>query len=247
MIRSTAQFSAAHGLEEEGRVSTQPIPDVQLIDNTSQRLACALVLDCSGSMSGKPIEALNQGLRVLETELKADAIASQRVQLLVVRIGEHPTNLQPVSIVSEWTDANGFSAPTVEASGSTPLGVGVRLALQRIAEQVKKYNDAGIACNRPWVWMISDGAPTDPDWEDAARECREAVDRGKVVVFAIGTEGADHKALAKFTDRVVMLHGLKFAELFLYLSRTASVGSRSAPGAEVQAPPPTGWGTPIPA
>ena len=65
---------------------SQPIiPDVQLVDNSEQRTPLVLVLDCSGSMDGAPIQQLNQGLKLLEQELKGDAIAAKRVRLLVVR------------------------------------------------------------------------------------------------------------------------------------------------------------------
>ena len=62
------------------------IDDIALQDNTSQRLPCVLVLDGSGSMEGNPISELNQGLKTLEEELKKDDTASQRVQLLVIRL-----------------------------------------------------------------------------------------------------------------------------------------------------------------
>ena len=49
---------------------TSLIPDVSFIDNSEQRTPLILVLDCSGSMDGQPIAQLNQGLKLLEEELK---------------------------------------------------------------------------------------------------------------------------------------------------------------------------------
>ena len=46
------------------------IPDIQLQDNTEQRLACVLVLDGSGSMSGEKIDKLNEGLKSLDRLLR---------------------------------------------------------------------------------------------------------------------------------------------------------------------------------
>lgn len=51
------------------------IPDVSFIDNSEQRTPLILVLDCSGSMQGQPIAQLNEGLKLLEEELKQDVIA----------------------------------------------------------------------------------------------------------------------------------------------------------------------------
>ena len=54
--------------------------DLAFTANNSQRLACALVLDCSGSMQqDNHINQLNEGVKILEQELKRldGAIAAQ--------------------------------------------------------------------------------------------------------------------------------------------------------------------------
>ena len=40
-----------------------PFADVTFVDNPEPRCACVLLLDASGSMSGKPIAQLNAGLK----------------------------------------------------------------------------------------------------------------------------------------------------------------------------------------
>ena len=52
-------------------------------ENPEPRCPCVLVLDTSGSMSGKPIDQLNAGYQALLTELLEDALASKRVELAV--------------------------------------------------------------------------------------------------------------------------------------------------------------------
>jgi uncharacterized protein YegL len=213
------------------------IPDVALIDNTSQRLPCALVLDASGSMSGPPISELNKGLRLLELELKSDDIASQRVQLLIIQFGGD----DEVRVLGDWTDAMAFTAPSLEASGRTPMGMAVREALNKIQEQKARYDAHGIASNRPWLFLITDGDPTDANWDSSAAECRAAEEAGKVVVFCIGVGDAKLDSLRRFSVREPLkLQGLNFRELFIWLSRSTSKGSRAAQGSNVQMPAPTG-------
>ena len=215
------------------------IPDVVLTDNTSQRLPCVLVLDGSGSMDGDPVRELNAGLKILEEELKNDDTAAQRVQLLVIRLGDD----NDVEVVTDWTDALDFSAPTVEANGLTPLGKAMLMALDKIEEQKENYRDHDIPYNRPWIFLVTDGVPTDLDWEDAAADCRQAEDDNKAVIFTIGTEGADFEALKKFSNRSpVRLDGLKFRELFVWLSRSASSGSKASQDTVVQLEAPDDWG-----
>jgi|SRR5215831_8096560 len=215
------------------------IPDVALIDNTSQRLPCVLLVDGSGSMSGAPIDELNAGLCLLEEELKKDDIASQRVQLLVVRFG----GLNNVEIVTDWTDAMSFNAPYITSGGLTPIGAAVRLGLTKLEEQKARYRANGIAYNRPWIFLLTDGAPTDDDWQQAAAQSRAAEQDGKLIFFAIGVGmDVDLVKLAQFSTRPpVRLQGLKFRELFLWLSRSTSSASKAAQGTNVQLPPPSDW------
>lgn len=214
------------------------IPDVVLRDNTSQRLPCVLVLDGSTSMRGRPIDELNAGLKVLEEELKCDPVASQRVQLFIIRVG----GFDEVEVLCDWTDAMEFEAPEVVANGNTPLGRGVSEGLAAIEAQKKNYKNHQIPYNRPWMFVITDGAPTEYDWEKHAADAQAAEKNNKVVIFPIGTEGANFSCLEKFSARKPMkLRGLAFSELFVWLSRSASVGSQSAADEIVQLPA-VGWG-----
>lgn len=215
------------------------IPDISLQDNTSQRLPCILVLDGSGSMAGVSIDELNSGLRILEAQLKADDIASQRVQLLVIRFGGE----DEVTILSDWTDAMDWTAPTIDADGRTPIGMAMRNALSLLEEQKQKYRSYGIPYNRPWIFLITDGEPTDNGWEKVAIECRNAETSGKAVIFGIGTGDANLEQLGQFSVREpIKLDGLKFKELFIWLSQSASSASRTTQGTSTQLPSISGWG-----
>ena len=214
------------------------IPDLVLQDNTSQRLPCVVVLDGSTSMSGEAITNLNAGLKVLEKELKSDDIASMRVQLLIIRIG----GFSDAEIIVDWTDAIDFEAPDIEANGTTPLGKGVDLALSEIEKQKLKYRENQIPYNRPWLFVITDGSPTDNGWEKSAQKACEAEKKDKVVIFTIGTDGANFENLDRFSSRgALMLKNLDFKELFIWLSQSVSVGSQTELNSSAQLPA-ASWG-----
>ena len=218
-------------------MSPEMIPDVGFSDNANQRTPCVLVLDGSSSMEGDPITELNKGLKTFETQLKANPLSALRVQVLVIRIG----GWEAAEVLSDWCDAIDFTAPTVTANGSTPLGNGMSLALQKIEEQKRAYDANGITSTRPWIIMISDGEPNDQGWEQVADQCKTAEQQKKVVVYPIGTASADFDALGRFSNRSPKkLSGLNFNELFIWLSRSMSVVSNSSPGDRVQLPA-TGW------
>lgn len=220
------------------------IPDIALAENTSQRLPCVVILDGSTSMSHDgAIDALNAGLKTLEADLKADDVARQRVRVLVLRIGAP----HDVEVVTDWTDAIDFEAPEIEANGTTPLGAGVRYALQEIEAEKARYRDNGVPYNRPWLFILTDGEPTDMGWEQAAQECRQAEEQGRVSVFCVGIGDGDLKKLSLFSPRQPLkLKGLAFREFFLWLSRSARAGSKAAPSESIQMAAPQDWAT-IPA
>lgn len=219
-------------------MSSHALPDITLQDNTSQRLPLVLLLDVSGSMSGKPIDELNESLKILEAELKNDPIASQRVQILLIEFG----GIKDVDIIAEWVDAMDFEAPILQASGATPMGAAVRLGLGKLEEQKMRYRNAGIPYNRPWVFLITDGGPTD-EWQEIAQQAKIAEKEGKLIFFSIGVgEGVSLSTLSSFSERQpVRLQGLKFKELFLWVSASARSASKSAPGTNVQLPPTNSW------
>ena len=184
------------------------------------------------------IGALNDGLKLLESDLKADDVARQRVRILVLRVGAP----QDVEVVTDWTDAIEFEAPEIEANGMTPLGAGVRRALDEIEAEKGRYREHGIPYNRPWLFVLTDGEPTDPDWERAADECRAAEESGRVSVFCVGVGAANMAKLGRFSPRQPLgLKGLAFREFFLWLSRSARAGSKSAPSDTSQMAAPQDW------
>lgn len=217
------------------------IPDVQLIDNSEQRTPIVLVLDCSGSMDGGSIQQLNQGLSLLEKELKGDTIAAKRVHLLVVKIGGN----DEAQIVGDWMDAMEFVAPSLQANGTTTTGMAVDLALSKIEEEKQRFKQASVAYTRPWLFLMSYGEPSD-DWHGAAERCRQAEKANKVAIFPIAIgEGANTVTLGEFSGRgpmaVKRMQGLKFREMFLWLSASLKVVSQSRPGGQVQLPATDNW------
>jgi uncharacterized protein YegL len=90
--------------------------------------------------------------------------------------------------------------------------------------------------------VLTDGEPTDHDWESAAEECRGAEESGRVSVFCVGVGDANLAKLGKFSPRQPLsLKGLAFREFFLWLSRSARAGSKSAPSENIQMAAPSDW------
>jgi uncharacterized protein YegL len=91
--------------------------------------------------------------------------------------------------------------------------------------------------------MITDGEPTD-EWQAAARLAKAEAASKNLTLFAVGVGDANTSVLKQFTERVVKLDGLKFRELFIWLSQSQQRVSSSKVG-EQTALPPVGFGAPV--
>jgi uncharacterized protein YegL len=218
--------------------SFEQIPfDPGLVDNPEPRCARLLLLDNSGSMRGSPISELNQGLKVFREELAADALASKRVEVGIVTFG-------PVKIETDFVSAQTFTAPTLSVAGDTPMGEAIATGLNMLRDRKAAYKAAGISYYRPWVFMITDGGPTD-SWQNAAQLVREGEQSKAFSFYAVGVEGANFDVLRQIAVKEPLkLKGLQFRELFAWLSSSLGSVSKSTVGDQVpleNPAAPNGW------
>ena len=188
-------------------------------------------------MSGERIAELNRGLETFADELRSDAMAAKRVEVAVITFG-------PVQTVQNFVTADTFQTSTLVTSGDTPMGAAIQKAVELVAARKTTYRNSGIGYYRPWIFLITDGAPTD-SVSAASSAIREAEASKLLMFYAVGVAEADMSRLAQISVRQPLkLRGLSFRELFVWLSNSLSSVSRSQPGEAVSLTNPTapdGW------
>ncbi len=206
-----------------------------LFENPTHRLAAALSLDVSGSMSGKPIEELNRGVGLFYRSVQQHALARHAAEIGVVEFGSG------ARVVRDFEPVLGATPPQLEISdlyAGTSLGSGVQMALDLLEKRKAEYRRVGTSYHQPWLVIITDGDPTDDSHVDAASRIAQLVDANKLTVFPIGVGGADMSALAMLSPKraPLRLKGLNFEALFEFLSRSVVAVSTSRPGDSVALP-----------
>ncbi len=234
-----------------------PFPDPEFVDNPEPRCPCVLLLDTSGSMNDekqvstaltpvqkvlhesltvrrmRPIDELNAGLAAFKEELLSDELAIKRVEISLITFG-------PVKKLTDFQTPDIFRPPNLKAEGDTPMGFAIEKAIEMVRERKNDYRRNGISYYRPWIFLISDGEPTD-NWKRAADLVRTGEQAKAFAFFAVGVEGANFDILGQISIRRPLgLNGLRFREMFMWLSSSLSSVSRSRPSDDVPLENPVG-------
>lgn len=219
---------------EELAPMTTPEPP----DPTTQvrRLPVYLMVDCSGSMAGEPIVAMEAGIRGLVSELKDDPQALETVWLSVITFGSTAEQVVPL------TDIEDFQTPHLDARGSTALGEAMGIILECLRDEVHPQTQDVKGDWRPVVYLFTDGEPTD-DWELPTKEFRDS-GIASLVVCGAGPE-VDEATLKRIGDYVVRLADTQPGTLgsfvkWVSMSVTAtsrSLGAKAKDGPELPQPP----------
>ena len=212
--------------------------------NPEPRLPCVVLLDVSGSMSGRKIEELNSGLVTFGKELLKDELAASRVEVAVCAFGGE------VKIVQDFVSASQFKPPVLTAGGGTPMATGILLSYELYEGRKARYEASDLDSYGPWIFMVSDGEPTDSaDLLDKAKRRivqGESQPREKqIAFFPVGVEGANMQQLRRISVREpLMLQGYNFGRMFAWLGQSLRNMSRKEVGDDValeNPQSPKGW------
>ncbi|MDR1544362.1 MAG: VWA domain-containing protein [Prevotellaceae bacterium] len=185
----------------------------------ARRLPVYLVLDTSGSMTGEPIAAVENGVQMMLSALRQDPYALETAYLSVITFDSSAKQVVPL------TELTAFQAPSIQATGCTALGDALRLLANKINSEVTKTTAEVKGDWKPLVFIMTDGGPTD-DWKRGLTEFKKCK-TGIVVACAVGA-GADTSVLKQITECVVELDTADSSTIkafFKWVSASVSTGS----------------------
>lgn len=215
--------------------------DVALSEGV-RRLPIYLLLDCSGSMAGAPIEAVRRGVELFVQEVQSDPFARETVHVCVITFDSDAR-----MVTNGLAPIEQSQPPQLSASGTTSLGKALRLLQQSLDRDVRpaiKGKEKGDW--KPLVFILTDGKPTD-DWKTPHQEIRNRQERKvlNVITFGCGPD-IDEQTLKEIAIGLTFRMDnseASFRTFFQWVSQSVKTVSKavSQPGGGEQAmnlPPP---------
>ena len=208
---------------------TGPAPIPAIINSSEPHMALIFVLDVSYSMDGPPINQLNAGLNRFKMEVCQN---KQTRDILDVAIIEFNDSHQ---VVQNFVPIEYMSHMQLECGGGTKYTGAIREALRMADERSRFYRRSGTEPFKPWIIMVTDGAPLD-DITQIASEVKAAQSSEKLRFIALGVGDYDPRSLAQLTDVVFKMEGTDFTSFFDWVNKSMRSVSAAAPGEKPKLP-----------
>lgn len=193
-------------------------------------LACVLLVDTSSSMLGEPIDNLNDAINRFKEETSMDEVAKKRIDISIIEFNS------TAKVVQDFTPISQMEPVKLYTQGTTAMADGINLAIDKVKERNKFYNQMGTPCFKPWIFMITDGYPDNgQDMDGVAQRIKLEESKGsvgKLKFFSLGVGNYDKNTLFKLSKRVIELRNTNFSTIFNWMSDSMVAISLSHVGDE---------------
>jgi uncharacterized protein YegL len=158
-----------------------------------------LVIDVSTSMSQHE-QTLNQTLKKLHSTLANSPRVSEFAHMSIIAFSTQPW------VVIEMTDMEYVPGmPEVACDGMTNYGAAFDLVRERIDIDLPALTAQGKAVLRPIMFVLTDGAPTDGEWETAFRALVDKGWRRRPHVVTYGFGAAPEAVLGRIATKAAFV------------------------------------------
>lgn len=202
-----------------------------------RRLPVYFLLDTSGSMNGEPIQALNNALSGMISNLRSDAQAAESLWISIVTFDREVKEIVPL------TGLDNFQLPeiTCPESGPTFTGKALEVLYDKVGKEVKKGTQEQKGDWRPLLFLFTDGKPSDLQLYAEMIPKIKTLNFAAIVACAAG-HSADTAKLRELTTDVVHLDTADsntLKQYFQWLSDVIEQGNKSVGTTDqVTLPPP---------
>ena len=224
---------------EDDLMPEDELVDLEFADNPEPRCPVLIIADCSGSMAGRPIDAMNRGVGDLYQAIVDDEIARNRVEVALLSFSTEARVERDFSTVGEQGKTN------MRAGGATNMHLAIEQGCDLLEDRKEQYRRGGVPYFRPIMVLFSDGLPTSPrpEMEQANQRLVDMESDSRLTIFKVAVNAEAVQAMLRVLPnpnsrfQPQQLDNLRFSDFFVWLSRSVSAISRSTPGETVNLPP----------
>ena len=187
-------------------------------DPTIRRLPVYFLIDCSSSMKGDAINAVDQGFKILLMKLSSDPHTSEIVWISIIVFNSVPRQMIPLCPLGN------FKKLPLILGGSSNLGRALKFLNNQIINEVRKQTDEQNGDWKPLVFLLSDGKLTD----NIDTVNLEYFKKINLIACGVGVD-VNLKNLKKITDKVVLMKDLtmnSFNQLIDLIGSTMMIASQ---------------------
>ena len=213
-----------------------------IINASEHHMALLFLLDTSGSMGAtipntntSPISELTDALNRFKVEVCKDEHTKDILDIAIVEFNN------TYKVIQEFSPIEYMKPVELQAYGQTYMNDALEVAVNMVTERSRFYRRSGAEPYKPWIVLISDGAPFD-DIRNMAQKINALVGEEKLAFWSLAVPGANSEILHMLSGkRVLNLAGYDFKGFLDWANKSMRAVSQSSPGekAKGQALPPT--------
>ena len=165
-----------------------------VVNPAKPHLPIVFLVDISASMTQDgAIDELNRFLQELHTFFRENDYVAGITDISIISFGAD------AKIELGFRSAEEYEVPTLSANGPTSMNQALLLAFSEIQARKDIYKQNGVEWYRPWLFVLTDGMPTDTVYEnEAVQKITEAIENRKIKYVPVGIGSADIKQLRKY-------------------------------------------------
>ena len=178
-----------------------------------RKLPIYILVDSSESMIGEAFDAAQKGIEIILSTLRNDPYALGVAAVSIISFNGKASVITPMTEISRFKKSD---LARIQLGSGSALGAAFDLLADRIRIEVVKTSETQKGDWKPFVFILTDVAPTD-DWSAAFKRLR-AIKFSRILIHRCGNDSTkDLKAILEYRIDDILGFSMSYASDYEYL------------------------------